>query len=322
MFTVLFTSIGRRVELAQAFKNSYLNHGIFARVFGTDSDPSLAPAGHFVDDVFQVPRVCESGYVKALLQICRKQTVKLLIPLYEPEFLILDQHREEFKKIGTIILLSATDALKICADKLETYGFFNKHDINTPNTWPIGEKPGNTGFPLFVKPRSGMGSAGVYKITSQSELDFLANRNPELIVQEYISGTEYTLDTLSDFSGRALSVVPRERIEVRSGEVVKSRTVERPDLIQQGKYIVETLGIIGPATLQCIDDGLLVYWIEINPRFGGGVPLTIRAGVDYPYLLYRMCKGEPLQPILGQYQTNLTMLRYDQSVYIPLTNAD
>lgn len=315
MFTVLFTSIGRRVELAQSFKDSYLKHDISARILGVDSNPALAPAGYFVDAVFKAPRVNQTGYLKTLLQICRKEKVNLLVPLYEPEFLLLDQQRDQFTKLGTMLLLSATDTLKICADKLETYRFFIEFAINTPKTWPIIEKPISDQFPLFVKPRFGMGSAGAYKVTSQIELDFLTNRNQDLIAQDYISGTEYTLDTLSDLNGRALAIAPRERIEVRAGEVVKSRTVDRPDLIQQGKYIIETLGIVGPATLQCIDDGLMVYWIEVNPRFGGGVPLSIRAGVDYPYLLYRIYNGEPLQPILGQYQTNLTMLRYDQSVY-------
>ncbi|NLW48682.1 MAG: ATP-grasp domain-containing protein [Firmicutes bacterium] len=315
MFTVLFTSIGRRVELVQAFKNSYLKQMISARILGADSNPLLAPAGHFVDGIIQIPRVNETGYLRTLLQICRKERVDLLIPLYEPEFSLMDQHRDQFKKVKTLLLLSTTDTLKTCADKLETYRFFNEFAINTPKTWPITEKLVKDRFPLFVKPRSGMGSVGACKVNSQNELDFFTNRNPDLIVQDCITGIEYTLDTLSNLNGEAISIVPRERLQVRSGEVAKSRTVKRPDLIQQGKQIIETLEIIGPATLQCIDDGLMVYWIEINPRFGGGVPLSIRAGVDYPYLLYKMSTGEPLQPILGKYQTNLTMLRYDQSVY-------
>ncbi|HEY8464811.1 MAG TPA: ATP-grasp domain-containing protein [Bacillota bacterium] len=315
MFTILFTAIGRRVELVQAFKNSYLQNKVQARILGVDSNPALAPAGYFVDAIFKIPRFNQAGYVNSLLQICRQEKVNLIIPLYEPEFLILDQNRDQFTKIGTVVLLSARETIKICADKLGTYQFFSKRGINTPKTWQLTNKLACDQFPLFVKPRFGMGSKGVYKVTSQSELEFLANRASDLIVQEYIGGTEYTLDTLSDLNGKALAVVPRERIEVRAGEVVKSRTVNRPDLVNQGKHIVENLGVIGPATVQCIDDGLMVYWIEVNPRFGGGVPLSIQAGVDYPYLLYRMRNGEPIQPLLGKYQTDLTMLRYDQSVY-------
>ena len=315
MFTILFTSIGRRVELAQAFIDSYQKHHISVRVLGVDSNPELAPAGHFMDAVFKIPRVNESGYLNALLAICRREKVNLLIPLYEPEFLILDQQRGQFKQRGTILLLSPTATLKTCADKLETARFFSDYKINTPKTWLAKEKPVYDNFPLFIKPRSGMGSRGVCRVDSQIEMNYLISQNLELIIQEYISGTEYTLDGLADLNGKVISIVPRERIDVRAGEVVKSRTVDRPDLIQQGKHIVEALGVIGPATLQCIDDGLMVYWIEVNPRFGGGVPLAIHAGADYPYLLFRMWNGEPLRPILGEYQKNLTMLRYDQSVY-------
>ena len=123
------------------------------------------------------------------------------------------------------------------------------------------------------------------------------------------------MDILADLEGQVLSVVPRERLEVRAGEVSKSRTVYRRDLIEQGKNIVEKLGAIGPVTVQCIDNGKDVYWLEVNPRFGGGVPLAIQAGVDYPVLLYKMFRKQKIQPILGQYDHDLTMLRYDQAVY-------
>ena len=160
-----------------------------------------------------------------------------------------------------------------------------------------------------------MGSRGAQRVDTVEQLESVLRQNVDLLIQEFIPGQEYTLDVLADLEGRVLSVVPRERLEVRAGEVSKSRTVYRKDLIEQGKYIVEKLGAIGPVTVQCIDNGQQVYWIEVNPRFGGGVSLAIQAGVDYPLLLYQMVKKQKLQPFLGQYNHNLTMLRYDQAVY-------
>lgn len=316
MFTILFTSVGRRVELIQAFKNSYLKHNIPARILGVDANPELAPAGYFTDAVLRIPRVNETGYLDALLETCRREKVNLLIPLYEPEFLLLDQHRNNFTQIGATLMLSRKETLEACADKFKTYSFFKEHSIQTPVTWQAKEIPPVNKFPLFVKPRTGMGSIGVQKVGSQAQLDFLLNQNPELIIQEYISGKEYTLDVLLDLNGQVISVVPRERIEVRSGEVVKSRIVRRQDLMDQGKLIAERLGIIGPGTIQCIDDGNQIFWIEVNPRFGGGVPLSIKAGVDYPYFLYQMCQGRKIQPMMGQFEDNMVMLRYDQALYL------
>ena len=283
MFTILFTAIGRRVELVQAFKSSYAALELETSILATDAEPALAPASYFVDQCFKVPKTDDEGYVDYLLAICKAKEVDLLIPLFEPEFPLLAARRCEFEKLGILLLLSERKVLDICQDKWLTYNFFTTHGIITPKTWRENNFPKETFFPVFVKPRKGMGSRGAQKVDNIKQLELILQQDVELLIQEYIQGKEYTLDILADLEGRVLSVVPRERLEVRAGEVSKSRTVYRRDLIEQGKNIVETLGAIGPVTVQCIDNGKDVYWIEVNPRFGGGVPLAIRAGVDYPY---------------------------------------
>jgi len=314
VFTVLFTAAGRRVELIQAFRDSFSQHGLKAKIIGADLNPDFAPACYFTDASFKVPPCTAPEYPRALLEICRKEQVNLLIPLYEPEFLVLDGCRQQFEQLGTKVLLSDKKVIEICKDKYRTYGFLKQHNIKTPETWIANNLPETVELPLFAKPRLGMGSVGVQKINSQAQLAYIS-RAAEYILQKFISGTEYTLDILSDLSGKVLSVVPRERLEVRTGEVSKSRTVKRMDLLEQGKAIAEMLGAIGPVNLQCIDDGTDVYWIEVNPRFGGGFPLSFQAGVDYPYLLYRMYTGQPVKPMIGEFRDNLTMLRYDQAIY-------
>lgn len=315
-FTVMFTTIGRRVELVKAFRWSYESQGIRARILGVDAEPKFAPAAYFADKVFKVPRASETGYVDNLLTICAQEQVNLLVPLFEPEFMLLDERRQEFAACGTCLLLSNRKVIETCKDKLETFRFFRDVGIRTPLSWLPDQLPEQPEFPMFIKPRSGMGSAGVQKIDNRQQLTYYLRFSREILVQQYIPGKEYTLDVLADFAGRVLVVVPRERLEVRSGEVSKSRTVKRMDLIDQGQYIVEQLGAIGPVTVQCIDTGMEIYWMEINPRFGGGVPLAIEAGVDYPVLLAKMAAGEKVEPQLGQFRDNLYMLRYDQAVYM------
>jgi carbamoyl-phosphate synthase large subunit len=314
MFKLLFTAAGRRVELIQAFRQSFSNHNIDLQIITTDLNPKLAPACYFADVSYELPRCNEAHYFDTLQEICRRERVDLLIPLYEPEFLILSHHRDELKKLGITLLLSSEPALKTALDKWETFNFFTANNFQTPKTTLDNSVWKEDDLPVLVKPRCGMGAQG---ITSIHCLDQLQTLKPDsgVLYQQYVSGIEYTLDILADFNGKVVAVVPRERLEVRSGEVSKSKTVKRTDLIAMGRQIVETLGVIGPVTIQCIDTGEAVYWIEINPRFGGGVPLTIAAGVDYPYLLYQMAKGESVAPLIGRFKDNLTMLRYDQAVY-------
>jgi carbamoyl-phosphate synthase large subunit len=315
MFTILFTAIGRRVQLIRAFKESYLNHGIEARIVGVDAIPQMAPASYFCDVSYKVPFVHQEGYVERILEVCVKEKVNMVIPLFEPEFISMDDNRRHFTEVGATLLLSKRKVLDTCRDKYLTYDFFTDHKLSTPKTWLETELPAYLKFPLFVKPRVGMGSAGAQKVKDKAHLHYVLGQGSELIVQEFISGSEYTLDILAGFDRRVLSVVPRQRMEVRCGEVSKSRTFYREDLIYQAKNITEELGAIGPVTLQCIDHGGKLYWTEINPRFGGGVPLSIRAGVDYPFLLYQLYKGQLLEPIIGRFKDNLKMIRYDEAIF-------
>lgn len=56
-----------------------------------------------------------------------------------------------------------------------------------------------------------------------------------------MEGTEYTIDVLCDLKGEIISIVPRERIEVRSGEVSKSKTVNHKEIIKDTLNLVNKL---------------------------------------------------------------------------------
>src|SRR5690554_812561 len=315
MFTILFTSIGRRVQLIRAFTESYKRHGIEARVVGVDAIPQMAPASYFCDATYQVPFIHRDNYVEKVLEVCVLEKVNLVIPLNEKEFLDMDDNRQHFTEVGATMLLSKRRVLEWCQDKYLTYKFFTENNWRTPKTWVGSELPEKPKFPVFVKPRMGMGSKGAQKVTDKTQLHYVLSQDSDFLVQEFISGSEYTLDVLANFDRRVLSIVPRQRLEVRNGEVSKSRTFRREDLLYQGKNIVEKMGAIGPVTLQCIDHGGKLYWIEINPRFGDGIPLTIEAGVDYPLVLHQLFQGKLVEPFVGHFKDNLNMIRYDEAIY-------
>lgn len=318
MFTILFTAVGRRVELVNTFRNSFQKNGIALRIVGADLAPAEAPASRFVDRVIQAPPCTDSGYGDFLLQLCGSEKVDLLIPLYEPEFELLNANREAFAALGTFLLLAERRVLEICQDKYQTYQFFTQTQVSVPQTCLGNERPLPQRYPLVVKPRRGMGSNGIFKVDSPAGSHILPD-TPEFIIQEYIGGTEYTLDVFCDGQSNVVAVVPRERMEVRGGEVIKSRTVIHPRLVNEGVKLVEALGPVGPLNLQCIIRDGAIYWLEINPRFGGGAPLSYAAGVDYPLILYCMTKHQPVAPLIGQYEDALLMLRYDQSVFVKET---
>lgn len=310
---VLFTAIGRRVQLINHFKK-------YHRVVGVDLE-DLAPAKSFVDSFYKVPKWNHKGYIDILLNICRKENINMLIPLYEKEFILLCENREKFNEVGTRLILSNKKVIEIFNDKWKSYKFFNKNDIDTPITYRKNQIK-DPCFPLIIKPADGAGSQNVFKINNEKELNFFIDYIGNPIIQEYIEGIEYTIDVLCDLEGNVISIVPRERIEVRAGEVSKGRTVKNKGIIEKTLELCNKLKInenikpIGPLTIQCIVDlDNNIKFIEVNPRFGGGVPLTFEAGIPYAKYLGKMVQGEMVLSIIGEFK-ELTMLRYDEAIYL------
>jgi len=159
---------------------------------------------------------------------------------------------------------------------------------------------------------------GVTKITNPKELNFFREYIEEPILQELVVGDEYTIDVLADFNGTVCSIVPRLRIETRAGEVSKGMTVKNPAIMAATMKVVEALpGALGCITVQCfLTRGGEIKFIEINPRFGGGFPLSIQAGADFPRWIIEMMLGNEVRIAIDSWQDGVVMLRYDDAVFM------
>jgi carbamoyl-phosphate synthase large subunit len=147
---------------------------------------------------------------------------------------------------------------------------------------------------------------------------FYAKRIPNPIVQEFIKGTEFTCDVYVDFEMNARCVVPRKRIETRSGEVSKGQVVKNLHIMNKCKQLVEKLGA-GPGiiTIQLfLNSRGKIKFIEINPRFGGGAPLSIKAGADFPKWILQELLGQKPKIDFAGFDDGLIMLRYDSEVWL------
>lgn len=311
---ILLTAIGKRVQLIKHLQTYF-------EIIGVDTSELIA-ARTYVNEFVQVPRCEEIHYVESLLKVCKEHKIDAIIPLYEREFESLAKQRKNFENAGTKLILSNEKLIAICNDKYLTHQFFDKWGIKSPKILnQVGED--RIDYPVIVKPRDGMGSQNVFIARNQKELNFFRQYVSHSIIEEYIQGTEYTLDVLCDFEGNPIYIVPRERLEVRGGEVSKSKVVRDEKMIEATYELLKKLnqnkedgiGIIGPLTVQCFKTTKKEYvFLEINPRFGGGVPLAFAAGADYAQVLYKLLKGQRLS-YQNQYEECI-MLRFDEAIFI------
>lgn len=318
-FNILFTSAGRRVSLIRHFKSVLQDMELKGNIVTTDMQKN-APASFVADIREQVPRVTDPNYIKTLKEVCLKHNIRLLIPLIDTELILLAGHKHEFESQGTTLLVSSPEVNEICFDKRKTYRFFKNIGLETPELFDAQQLLGNPDvpYPVLIKPANGSCSIGVTKIGNDRELNFFKDYITNAIIQEYIEGEEYTLDVLVDFKGRVCSVVPRLRIETRTGEISKGMTIKNQFIIEAGKKVAEALPqALGCITIQCfLTKAGHLKFIEINPRFGGGIPLSIAAGADFPRWIIEMMIGKQHEISIDGWQDGVVMLRYDDAIFV------
>lgn len=316
---VLFTSTGRRVELLQAFREAAQRINVPLKIFGADLS-TAAPALAICDESFRVCRIDDPNYIPTLLSICETNNVTLLIPTIDTDLLLLSQNKEKFEKIGTKVLISSEDVIAISNDKRNTCEFFKNAGVNTPNTVDDYTKY-TLGFPCFIKPLNGSASKNAHIVLNAKELSQYANSIDDYIVQNLVEGAEFTVDVLCDFESKPVYITPRQRVQVRSGEVIVTEIIEDPEVIEECKTILQKLKAIGPITIQYIKENKSGknYYIEINPRFGGGSPLSMKAGAQSAEAILHMLRGEKIPTFEKDSNSNAVgsiFSRFDQSIRV------
>jgi carbamoyl-phosphate synthase large subunit len=317
---ILFTCIGRRVSLLNSFRTAAKQLGIKAMFCGTDTTV-LSSAMQLCDKGFVVKPTVHANYIRQLLSIVKTNKIKLLVPTVDLDLKVLAENKAKFAAAGCCVLVSKPNVVDICQDKRKTFSFLLKNGFDTPLTMSarhaLAKKKLN--LPYFLKPWDGYASKGNAVVKNRRELEVFSKRIPNCIVQEFVKGTEYTCDVYVDFNMKVRCVVPRKRIETRAGEVSKGQVVKNTRIMNEAAKLVKKLGA-GPGviTLQLFLTGeRKIKFIEVNPRFGGGAPLSIKAGANFPkWLLQELLETETNIRFDG-FKNNLIMLRYDSEVWIP-----
>lgn len=311
---ILILSVGRRVELVECFKRAAKRLKIESKIIGADISDT-APAIYFTDKHYLIPRIGEKNYIESIIEICNKEKIKAIIPTIDTELLILSQNKKIIEeKTEAKVMVSDYDVISICRNKINTQEFFEKNGFGVPKR--ITELNENEArFPLFIKPLDGSSSINTFKVKNKEELKFFKNYIDKPIIQELVEGKEYTIDAFCDFESRPITIVPRQRIAVRNGEILKGKIVKDRTLIDDVKRLLNKLKPIGQVTIQCIKNDEKINYIEINPRFGGGAPMSIMAGADSCENIYRLLLGEKLE-YNEAYKDNIMFLRFDNSIML------
>jgi len=311
---ILMTAASRRVPLLQAFQAA-LGAVHPGRMVVSDIDPS-SPAVHLADRAYRVPISSDPGYVDALLEICAAEKIGLVVPTIDDELETLALARERFEAAGAVLACSPAETAALCNDKYRTCAHLVSHGVEAARSWLSGEIPADAPDLLFIKPRVGRGGVGAHLIRNRRERDFFLEYVDNPVVQEFLEGPEYTIDMFCDWNGQPLAVVPRERVLIRAGVTDRGRTVKSAALDALARSVAAAVPFAGPVNVQCRMRGATPVVFEINPRFSGGIPLTIAAGADFPAMLVQLALGQS-PSASNRFRADLWMTSYEAGVFLP-----
>lgn len=316
MNNILLTSAGRRVSLLRCFQRDLRERELSGAVFATDLAPERSAACQVADKAFAVPRVTDPSYADTLLELCLRENVRMVVPTIDTELLVLAQNRKQFREQGVEVIISDLPLIQQCRDKRKTHDLFASHGLACPEVF----SEDTLQYPCFAKPIDGSCSVGLHLVSSADHWPSNVRHNPNYLICAYIdpqSHDEYTVDMFYSAAGDLLCVVPRQRLQVRGGEVSKGKTVRHALIGEVERSLGQLPGARGCLTLQVFvhkEEGT-VLGIEINPRFGGGYPLTSQAGARYTdWLVGEVFAGETIAPC-NAWQHDLVMLRYDEGIF-------
>jgi carbamoyl-phosphate synthase large subunit len=304
---ILFLASHWRVSLIKTFQGAKQS----MKLICADSDP-LAASFKEADRFQVLPLFLDSNCLQSLLEICKAEKVSALVPLTNKAIEFMADHRNELEVDGRRLWIPQNSVIEICHDKWKLFEFLIDEEFDTPLTFLPGkiESP----FPLIAKPRRGEGSKDVFVLENSEDLEFYMKKCPQHVFQKRIDGQEFSVDTYFDQQGSPRLIVPRERLEVRGGEVMTSRVNMDAGIIDRVKALGARLGLTGPCTIQGIQDDKF-YFTDVNLRFGSGYVHTIFAGGNVPLMMYKELTRQELGSMKLDIKDRSVMTRYPESIF-------
>ena len=173
---VLVTAASRRVALIQAFQAAIDTLGLPGRVIATDVN-AYSPAVHVADRAYAVPLAIDPGYIEALLDICRAERIRLVVPTIDDELTAVGEARERFRQVGAFAACSSAATAAACNDKYETCTRLAAHGIPAALTYLPHELPASPVFPMFIKPRVGRGAVGAHVLQDARDMAYFLDQS-------------------------------------------------------------------------------------------------------------------------------------------------
>lgn len=312
---LLILSAGTRNKVVQYFKQTFAGRG---KIVATDMSP-LAPAIYEADTYYIVPPMTAPDYLEHVYDICKKEQIKGVLSLIDPELSLLAQHEGDFQRLGVTVIGSSHDLCELSLDKYNMYLWLKAHNYycaksyNDVGMFSRAIRQGDVSFPVFVKPRYGSASISISQADDMETVDLLFGHEQNMMAQEFLRGQEIGADVYIDMiSGEVISVFTKKKIKMRAGETDKSVSFKAPELFALIEGFVKEAGFRGQIDIDIFEVEGKYYISEVNPRFGGGYPHAFECGCNHMQYILNNLQEKANERHIGEYEEGIYMMKYNE----------
>ena len=311
----MILAAGTRNKIVQYFKRTWNGVGT---VVATDAS-TLGPAIYDADKFYIVPPITADGYIDVILDICKKEQIRGVLSLIDPELSLLAANKEKFEALGVTIIGSSYELCEMALDKMQMYRWLVAHGYHCARSWMDKEAfyravdAGEVRYPVFVKPYRGSASISISKVYDKETVDLLFAHEDDLMIQEFLNGQEIGADVYIDLiSGEVVSIFTKKKLRMRAGETDKAVSFKDPALFDLIERFVAEAGYRGQIDIDIFEINGVYYISEVNPRFGGGYPHAYESGCDHVTLILNNLKGIVNTKNIGRYDDGIYMMKYNE----------
>jgi predicted ATP-grasp superfamily ATP-dependent carboligase len=258
------------------------------------------------------------AYAAAIVAFVRDNPTRVVLPAGDATCVTLMHRRQELADLGCVLALPPDPALAIALDKDRTLQIARGLGIAYPRSMPIRsveELPAaidEFGFPFVLKPTASWTTERRDRTTPVEVIDkaeaaqeaarLLAGRSM-ILAQQWAAGRREGV-TLFMVGGQVLAscghVEHRTTPPLGGASVLRETIATPPDIYHPAVRLAAAMGIEGVCEVEFRRDAAgQPLLMEVNPRLPGTLDTSIRAGVDFPRLVWQWATGQPVSRVEG-----------------------
>lgn len=283
-------------------------------VAGDDHRLSMGFFSRYCQQYFTYPSPDKDPerFIEWLIYQARQGVFQVLFAIDERTLDVVTKYRQE---LSPFMVLTMVDhkTYSLARDKANTMALAESLGIPCPRTALISDDQAleeiidHWDFPVIIKPRTSSGSRGLMRVDSPE--DFKAGYHkinaeyPAPMVQEFIppGGETYGVEVLLNGESQPRATFVHHRLReypISGGPSTLRESVAAPELKELGVRLLQAMGWQGVAMVEFKTDPRdgRAKLMEVNPKFWGSIALPIAAGVDFPFLLYRIALEGDIAP--------------------------